>query len=222
MLATTDPDTREAREAWSSLCEHYWYPVYAFVRRHGHSDADARDLTQAFFAHTLEKNAFAHARRDRGRFRTFLLTLVRNFIVNERERETAGKRGGGQRHVSIESERETGTFSVDVPDTLTPDQTYEQLWARTTLDDAMARLTRAHADDRRFGRLKALLTDEAPASYAALSRDLDMTEGALRVAVHRLRQEYGRCLREAIAETVADPAEVDEELRYLLEVVSRR
>ena len=113
VLAASDPTSPEARAVWTSLCEHYWYPVYAFVRRTGRSDEDARDMTQAFFARTLEKNVFASARRDRGRFRTFLLTLVRSFLANEHDRDVAAKRGGGQVHASLDADRETGTFAVD-------------------------------------------------------------------------------------------------------------
>ena len=226
VLAASDADSPEARAAWTSLCEHYWYPVYAFIRRTGKSDEDARDLAQAFFTRTLEKNVFASARRDRGRFRTFLLTCVRNFLANAHDRDITAKRGGGQVHISIDAPRPDDSRAFEIADTLTPDDAYEHVWARATLDEAMAKLARMQAPaadgGRRFAALRTLLTDDNTASGATVARDLDMTDGALRVAVHRLRRHYGECLRETIAETVADPQQVNDELRHLLTVLSRR
>jgi len=224
VLAASGDEAADAHAAWASLCQQYWYPVYAFVKRHGRSEDDARDLTQAFFARTFEKHSFAHARRERGRFRTFLLTSVANFLANQHEREHARKRGGGLPHVALDA-TPPDAAAIDLPDTLDPNQVYERCWASATLESAMTRLERTHAapaEHKRFERLKPLLTDTDAQPYAAIARDLDVSEGAIRVAVHRLRRQYGQCLRDTIAETVADATQVDDELRYLLEVVSRR
>jgi DNA-directed RNA polymerase specialized sigma24 family protein len=225
VLAASGADSPDARTAWTLLCEHYWYPVYAFIRRTGRSDEDARDLTQAFFTRTLEKNVFASARRDRGRFRTFLLTCVRNFLANAHDRETTAKRGGGQPHVSIDVLRPDDGRAFEIAETLTPEDAYEHVWARATLAEAMAKLARLQAQastdgGRRFAALRTLLTDDNAEPAGTVARDLDMTEGAVRVAVHRLRRQYGECLRETIAETVADPRQVNDELRHLLAVLS--
>ena len=225
LVLASDSSSPEARAAWSTLCESYWYPVYAFIRRSGWSGEDARDLTQAFFTRAYEHNVFARASRDRGRFRSFLLGAVRNFIANEYDRATALKRGGDTTHVSIDAAAAGRQYELAATDNRTPDRLYEQAWAVSTLANAMTRLQEEQAaagDEARFARLKPFLTDNDPASYAALSKDLGLSEGALRVAVHRLRRQYGDCLREVVGETVEDPELVEDELRHLLAAVSEK
>src|SRR5512144_3266123 len=182
LVLASDADSPDAHAAWSSLCESYWYPVYSFIKRCGWSDEDARDLTQSFFARALERNVFAKASRDRGRFRTFLLSAVRNFINNEYDRASAAKRGGDQPHISIEADVDGRVQELVATDTRTPDRLYDQAWAVTTLAKAMTRLEKlqAHAGAAsRFQRLKPFLTDDDSAPYAELARDLDISKGAV-------------------------------------------
>ena len=220
MAAAGDPASTEARDALAELCEAYWSPIYAFIRRTGESDEDARDLTQAFLAYVLEKRAFRTARQDRGRFRSFLLASVRHFLANERDRERAKKRGGGRVLRSIDRvDDDDGGFVREPADTLTPDQVYERDWARAVLARALVRLEEAQKGEvrrRMFRHLQPFLTGDEPASYLELARTLRTTEGALRVAVHRLRRQWGECLRGVVGETVDAPEAVDDELRHLL------
>lgn len=214
----------EAASALETLCSTYWFPVYAFIRRSGRSADEARDLTQAFFARVLEKNYFQDAEQTRGRFRTFLLASVRHFIANERDAEMALKRGGGVRHVTLDVEPEERRFHREPCEKDTPERLYERRWALAALDAAMNRLAERYQRTARrklFDELRPLLTGDEPASYAELSARLGATEGALRVAVHRLRRQFASSLREVIADTVDDPHAVDEELRYLMAIVSR-
>jgi RNA polymerase sigma factor (sigma-70 family) len=223
LVLASDANSPEARAAWSSLCESYWYPVYSFIKRCGWPDEDARDLTQAFFTRALERNVFAKASRDRGRFRTFLLSAVRNFISNEYDRASAAKRGGDQLHVSIDADQDGRLHELADTDARTPDRLYDQAWAVATLAKAMTRLDELQSQQGaadRCHRLKPFLTEDGSAPYAELARDLKISEGAVRVAMHRLRRDYGECLREVVGETVDDPGQVDEELRHLLTVVS--
>jgi RNA polymerase sigma factor (sigma-70 family) len=224
LLEIRKRDSPEAASALETLCATYWYPVYAFIRRSGRSADDASDLTQAFFARVLEKNYFQDAEQTRGRFRTFLLASVRHFISNERDAELALKRGGGIRHVALEVEPEERRFHREPSENETPERLYERRWALAALDAALARLARKYESTARrklFEELRPLLTGDEPASYAELSARLGASEGALRVAVHRLRKQFASSLREVIAETVDEPRAVDEELRYLMAIVSR-
>jgi RNA polymerase sigma factor (sigma-70 family) len=224
IAASGDPASGEARGALAELCEAYWFPVFAFIRRTGKSNEDARDLTQAFFARVLEKRAFAQATQERGRFRSFLLASVRHFLANEYDHDRAVKRGGGRLPLPIELPDDEGSRFVQEPaDTVTPDQVYERNWAQAVIRRALARLEQAQTGDARretFRHLKPLLTGGEPASYADLARTLHTTEGALRVTVHRLRRQWGDQLREVVAETVESPAAVDDELRHLLVVAA--
>lgn len=208
--------------ALAALCETYWRPVYAFIRRSGRDPEDARDLTQMFFVRVLEKGFFTEADRSRGRFRSFLFASVRHFLANQHDWATAQKRGGGAPTLSLEFDDGERHYTLEPADPTTPERTYEHSWAMSVLDAAMARVQARYADGGRadlFARLKPYLTGDEPASYADLARDGGGTPGQLRVAVHRLRRDYGRALRDVIADTVATPGEVDDELRYLLDVV---
>jgi RNA polymerase sigma-70 factor (ECF subfamily) len=213
----SDPDA--ARAALSTLCEAYWYPLYAFIRRWG-ADADAaRDLTQAFFASILERRDIEQVRPERGRFRTFLLASLKHFLLNEAARERAAKRGGGVVPMPLAFDEAENRYAFEPIDAATPESLYERRWALTLVDRVIgavqARWQQAGRGEE-FNVLKASLLGEGPAGgYAAAAQRLGSTEGAIKVAVHRLRKTFRTDLRAAIAETVSDPADVDEELKYL-------
>jgi RNA polymerase sigma-70 factor (ECF subfamily) len=210
-----------SRDALDTLCRMYWPPLYAFIRRQGHDADDARDLTQAFIARILEKGTLRQFERGRGRFRAFLLACLKHFLANQRDLARAGKRGGGMPHVSIEDTAALDRWvGVEPQDRATPETIFERQWAMQVLEQAMTRLAEAcsrHGDSRRFDRLKPYLTREGDASsYREAARDLEMTEGAVKVAVHRLRERFHHCLREQVSLTVTDPAEISDEIRYLI------
>jgi RNA polymerase sigma-70 factor (ECF subfamily) len=206
----------EASRSLAILCENYWFPLYAFVRRAGHSAEDAQDLTQEFFVRLLDKHFLAAADSKKGRFRTFLITAVKRFLANEYDRVRAQKRGGGHRIVSLEGLE--ARYCQEPADTLTPERIFEQQWALTLLDQVLARLHAEMTTDGKaalFDALKDHLTGSQAAGYATTATRLGMTEGAVKVAAHRLRRRYRELLREEIAQTVATPDEIEEEIRYL-------
>ena len=215
-----------SRGALETLCARYWMPLYAYVRRHGHAPDDAQDLTQAFFAHLLEKNTIARADRTRGRFRSFLLASLRHFLADEADRARALKRGGGVRILPLEFETGEHAYVREPADNATPEQLYERRWALTLLDNVLARLRDEHARDGRAAQFDALgpcLTGTgAGQPYADLAARLGLTEAAVKSAVHRLRRRYRALLREEVAHTVAGSGDVDDELRHLLAVLARR
>jgi RNA polymerase sigma-70 factor (ECF subfamily) len=217
VLAAGRGASGDAREALAALCERYWYPVYAFVRGRGHGADEAEDLTQAFFAKLLEKRYVRDADPERGRFRSFLLAAVTHFLSNERDRETALKRGGGRAVVSLDAENAEGRYRLEPSHDMTPERVFRRRWALTLLERAVVRL-REEAERagqaERFERLKACLTGDA-VPHAEVAAALGMSEGAVKVAVHRLRRRYRELLRAEIADTVANPAAVDDELREL-------
>jgi RNA polymerase sigma-70 factor (ECF subfamily) len=219
IAAARGADPEAARAALSTLCEAYWYPLYAYIRRWG-ADADAaRDLTQAFLASLLERRDIEHVRPERGRFRTFLLASVKHFLLNEAVRARAVKRGGGVAVLPLAFDEAEGRYQFEPIDETTPETLYERRWALTVLERVLATV---QAKWQRSGRgaefeiLKtSLLGERPPGGYAAAARQLGTTEGAVKVAVHRLRKAFRAELKAAIAETVSDPADVDEELKYL-------
>ena len=224
VLAAGDRDSPDADTALASLCEAYWPPVYAYIRRSGRDGDAARDLTQAFFAQVLEKNFFGRAQRERGRFRTFLLSSVKNFLTNEWDRGQAAKRGAGRQPLSLEVDDGERSYQIEIADDVTPEHLYERRWALTVIGAAMARLERRFDEGGKqemFTRLKPFLTGQGPRSYADLATELAVSEGSLRVAVHRMRHQFAESLRETIAETVESDDEVEEELRYLLGAVAK-
>jgi RNA polymerase sigma factor (sigma-70 family) len=214
VAAAQDPAAPHAREALADLCRVYWPPVYAYARRRGHDHHAAQDLTQAFFARLLEKNDLAAADRTRGRFRAFLLTACQHFLANRHDHDTAKKRGGGRAHVPLD-------FAGRAPepaDDETPERAFDRQWALGLLDRALGELRAEYAGSGRatlFDALKDCLAGGAEVPHAEKARDLGMTEGAVKVAVHRLRQRYRDRLRGLIADTVAGPDEVDDEIRDL-------
>lgn len=225
VLKAGSGDTTGCREALSALCETYWYPVYAFVRRSGASAEDAEDLTQAYFARFLEKRFLDDVRPERGRFRSFLLVSVRNFLHNERDRERAQKRGGGRSPLPLHGEEGEARYEREPVDAVTPEVLFERAWVRAVLDRALDRLeaeSERELRGERFARLRPFLTGDGPeATYAEIAREWGVGDSAVRVAVHRLRRRFGAVLRDEVGRTVEDPAEVEEEIRHLLAVAGR-
>lgn len=223
VLAAGDGGDR-ASEALTRLCEAYWYPVYAVIRRQGHDRDAARDLTQGFFVCVLEKNYFRAADPARGRFRAFLSAAVRHFLSHERERAQALKRGGAAPPISIDVQTPDGDFQLEAHHELTPERLFDHQWAMVLLARVLARVAASHAAAGKalqFDRLKGYLTGENDGiSYAAVAGAMGLSEGAVKVAVHRLRREFREVLVEEIAETVSDPREIDAEVQHLLQSVS--
>jgi RNA polymerase sigma-70 factor (ECF subfamily) len=219
VLAAGQASTVHSREALARLCESYWYPLYAYVRRWGYDADQAQDLTQEFFAKLLEKHYLRAADPARGRFRSFLLASLKHFLSNERDRVGAAKRGGRATVVPLEFENAEGRYSREPADAETPETVYERRWAMTLLERTLLRLRRefeAAGKQVLFARLEGHLTgDQETLPYADLCVELNMSEGAIKVAMHRLRRRFGALLREEIGETVADPGEVDDEIREL-------
>jgi RNA polymerase sigma-70 factor (ECF subfamily) len=222
VLTARDEQSPQAAEALEKLCRRYWPPIYAFIRRRGHGPDDAQDLTQEFFARLLAKHYLDAADAAKGKFRTLLLTAVTRFLINERERAQAQKRGGRSSHFSLDA-AEAG-YRPQVSDLTTPETLYERRWAETVLDSVLVRLRQdfeAEGQLERFEILKPFLTGEKQApSGSEIAARLRVTETAVYSAVHRLRRRYGELLRAEIAHTVARPEEIDEELRHLLKVMS--
>jgi len=213
----------ETQEALAGFCRDYWRPLYYFVRRSGHSREDAQDLTQGFIARLLEKGSIARANPERGRFRTFLLSAFCHYLSNHQRDQSAQKRGGDAMFLSLDEGVEAGLLSQAV-DTMTPEHLYERSWALALLEKVMTRL---QGEYTRAGRQPLYETIQPHLSgaagrpgYAALGVSLGMSESAITVAVHRMRRRYGELLREEIAATVSAPEEIEDELRYLLQVVS--
>lgn len=226
VLSAGDPSSPRAAAALESLCRAYWYPLYAYVRRRGHSPPDAQDLTQEFFARLLEHNWIAHADRHKGRFRSFLLMAMKRFLSKEWDKVKTLKRGGQVRFVPLQLDTAETRYTREPADTRTPEQMFEKQWALTLLESVLKQLRRNYASDGKgglFATLEPCLIGRGEAQpYAALAAELGMTEGAVKVAVCRLRERYRDCLKEEIGHTVASPAEVDEELRHLFRVLARR
>jgi RNA polymerase sigma-70 factor (ECF subfamily) len=213
------------REALEKLCQTYWRPVYAFVRRQGHGPDDALDLTQGFFARFLERKQVKLADPDRGRLRSFLLCSLKNFLANEYAHAQAEKRGGGRTLLSLDQLREAETHFLAEPadSAAPPDQAFEKRWAFTLLDQVLSRLreeSTAAGAQTQFDALKVFVWgDQSAVSQVEVAARLGITPNALGVAVHRLRRRYGELLREAIAQTVTSKEEIDVELRHLIEVI---
>ena len=224
LAAAGGAPSEQADRALAELCAGYWYPLYAYVRRRGYDAEDARDLTQAFFARLLERQGLASADPARGRFRSFLLTALKNFLTSEWRRQAAEKRGGSAEVVSIDAADAERRYLAEPADTRTPEALYERRWALALLDRAVADVRRGYADRGQtelFDALKVYLgRDAAAVPYADLSRQLDRSEPSLRTALSRLRARWRTRVRELVAETVQDGRLVDDELRDLLRMIS--
>jgi RNA polymerase sigma factor (sigma-70 family) len=223
VLAARDGSDTEAGQALEELCQTYWQPLYSYVRHQGASPDEARDLTQGYFTELLTKDFLSDVDPSKGRFRSFLLVSLRHFLLHESDRARALKRGGGTSTLPLDMGAGEDGYSLRPTETLTPEQVFENRWAMTVLDRAMDRLRRtseAAEKAAQFEQLRQYLTSAEPQPpYREVAEVLGMNEGAVATAVHRLRKLYGQCLRTEIAETVVDPAEVDDELRHLLAVV---
>lgn len=217
MVAAGDSQNPDSRAALAELCQDYWYPLYAYLRRRGYPQEEAEDLVQGFFVQLLEKNYLKAADRERGRFRSFLLTALKNYAANEWDRRTAQKRGGPTPPLSLDFENAEGRYTIEPADERTPEQEYDRGWATAQLEQVLARMrAEAGESDERFALLQGFLTGEGEGiPYRDVAERLDMSEGAVKVAVHRLRQRFGAVLREEVARTLADPGDVDDELRHL-------
>ncbi len=220
VLAAKDKSSPESAAALEVLCRVYWYPLYAFVRRQGHSPSDAQDLTQEFFARLLEKQYLKAADREKGRFRTFLRVALRRFLANEWDRARRLKRGGGHTPLPLDTTAAEQRYQAERDDTLAPDRLYERRWARALLEQAMAHLRADYAAAGKvaeFDQLKGALTAERGGiAYRDIAAALGLSEGATRVAVHRLRKRFREAFRATVAETVSTPEEVEDELRHLV------
>jgi RNA polymerase sigma factor (sigma-70 family) len=220
VVAAGRNDTTRARNALENLCRTYWYPLYAYTRRWGHSPEDAEDLTQDFFAKLIAKGFLEAADREKGRFRSFLLVMLKRFLANEWDRAHARKRGGGKPALSLDISAAEELYRIEPADTLTPDKVYDRRWALTLLQKTMTRLRDELAAEGRsaqFDNLKVFLTAERGANpYSELAASLGQSEGALRAAVHRMRKRFRELFREEIAHTVASPNDIEAELRDLM------
>lgn len=224
VVAAGDPHRKEARAALVSLCENYWYPLYAYLRRRGYSADEAQDLTQEFFMRVLEGRYLDRADPEKGRFRSFILTSLKFFVANEEERQRARKRGGGML-LPLEISSGEERYRREPAHDETPERIFERRWALALLDRVVEKLRGEFAQYGRaehFERLKVFLLGQSDAPYAALAREMNTSEGALKVAVHRLRKRYRELFRQEIADTVADPVEVESELRFLAAVLTRK
>jgi len=219
ILAAGDPSSSQAAAALEQLCRIYWYPIYAYVRGSGIGPGEAEDLTQDFFARLIEKGYLAAVHQERGRFRWFLLCAVKRFLLNERDRATALKRGGMLRHVPYEGDNAERRYRLDAAHADSPDRLFDRAWAAELITAAYRQLEEEYALEGKatlFSRLQALLSgDPLDLTYAELGGTLGMTEGAVKVAVHRARRRYRDLLRERVAGTLHSPADVEEELRSL-------
>ena len=225
VLAAKQGDASQATAALEKLCRTYWYPLYAFLRRAGRSPHDAQDLTQEFFAHLFERNFLENVGAQKGKFRSFLLAALKNFLRDEWDKSRAEKRGGGQKFISLDDHNAEELYLLE-PDPSAPAETiFEQRWALTLLDQALARLREEFAAAGKtieFDHLKVFLsTLSSDGAYDAVAASLQMPIDTVAVKVHRLRQRYSELIRVEIAQTVASPADVEEELQHLFDAVGR-
>ena len=226
VLAAARTDSPEAQLALEKLCAGYWYPLYAYLRRAGSSQEEAEDLTQEFFAtRVINKRVLQGLDPGSGRFRSWLLTCLQNLVRNERDKQRTAKRGGAQPHVSLDLKDAEGRYLAEPAHDLTPERLYERSWALTLLDRALESLRQHYLDSGRqtlFEALKGFLPGERSAQpYAEIARQLDRSEDAVKMAVSRLRREYGERLVAEIQRTVDSPADVEAERRYLLAALAR-
>jgi RNA polymerase sigma factor (sigma-70 family) len=224
VLAAGHSETTQARAALEQLCQTYWPPLYAYVRRAGYSREEAQDLTQEFFARLLAQNTVARADPARGRFRSFLLASFKHFLSSEWEKGRAWKRGGRAQTIPLEFDTAESRCAQPAASGDTPDRAYDRQWALALLDVVLGRLQREYSDAGRddlfLGLKDTLAGGRAEIPYRDLGAQLGMSEGAVKVAAHRLRRRYRELLREEIANTVAGPEEVEEELRQLFAALS--
>lgn len=221
VFAAARAEEEHARMAMEDLCRTYWYPLYAYVRRRGHSKEDAEDLTQAFFARLCARNDLDGLNPERGRFRAFLLAALKHFLANEWDRSQRLKRGGGVTFLSLDAQDAEERYRIEPSHHLSPDKLYDRAWAMTLLERVVGKLEAVHAGNAAFVRLKPCLTGGRDAlDYAAVATEIGMSESAVRVAAHRLRRQYRELLRAEIAETLDEPGEFEDELQALYHAFS--
>lgn len=224
VVAAARQESPESAGALLALCEAYWYPLYAFVRRQGYGAEDAQDLTQGFFAVLLEKNYVGDADPRRGKFRSFLLTAIKHYLSNQRDRARAKKRGGGKPVLSLDLDLAESRYRLEPADATTPETLFERRWALTLLERAIDRLEDEYAaagNSALFQHLKDTLTHgRGDSPYREIARQAGISEGAVKVAVHRLRKRYRRLLEDEIAQTVADRSEIEAEIQQLFTVLT--
>ena len=221
VIAAGGRQQKESRSALVSLCENYWYPLYAYLRRRGYPADEAQDLTQEFFIRVLEGRYLDRADPEKGRFRSFLLVSLKFFVADEEDRLRARKRGGGMIE-SLELSSGEERYQREPAHGETPQRIFERRWALSMLERVVERLRTEfilHGRPEHFDRLKVFLLGQSDAPYSALAREMNTSEGALKVAIHRLRKRYRELFRQEIADTVADPSEVESELRFLAAVL---
>jgi RNA polymerase sigma-70 factor (ECF subfamily) len=223
VLASRDRDPERALAALERLCRTYWYPLYAYVRRHGHAPADAEDLVQGFFAQLLRRQSFQLADPHRGRFRSFLLASLNHFLADAANRASTLKRGGGQPVLSLDTEAAERHYQREASADADPERLYERRWALALLEVVLQRLEAEVAgigQADRFAALKgALVGERSPLPYAEVGKRLGLTEAAVKMTVQRLRRRYRELVREEIAHTVSSEDEIDEEMRHLFRVL---
>ncbi len=219
VFSAADRESPKAEQALEKLCHAYWYPLYAFVRRSGHSPHEAEDLTQGFFERLLSRNFLASARPESGRFRSFLLAALKNYIINEWQASRAQKRGGKRQFISLDEQSAEGRYQIEPADHLTPEHLFDRRWALTVMQRVMERLQAEYAAAGKtalFDELKGFLAEKQPTPHAEIAAKHGISANAVCVAIHRLRHRYAGLLREEISHTVKDPADVDDEIRHLI------
>ncbi len=219
-MAAGERDTPQSLGALEQLCRVYWFPIYVFIRHQGHSPEDAQDLTQEFFVRLLQKNSVGRADRDKGRFRSFLLGALKHLLADEKAKQEAKKRGGDRSLLFWDQIGAEERLRVEATKELSPDRAFDRRWAMTVLEQATERLRREYATPERrkvFAELKGYVTgDPSAAPYSATAARLSLTESAVKSAIYRLRRRYYALVREEVAQTVADPAGLEEEIGYLM------
>lgn len=223
VIAAGDENHSSAEAAMATLCQSYWYPLYAFIRRQGYQSSDAQDLTQAFFSHLLEKRSVSHANRERGKFRTFLLSSLKNFLANERARNQAKKRGGGRPVLSLDFEHAESRWLQEPSSKVTAEQEFERRWATSVLDKVIEALRATYQASGEANAFEQLLPYLASSSmnqpYEKVAQELGISVPAVKTRVYRMRQRYRRLLQSEIATTVASPDDVDSEIQELFQAL---
>ena len=224
VLAAGRTDSPQGARALERLCQTYWYPLYAFIRRRGYDPHTAEDLTQEFFAGLFERDALSGVSQERGRFRSFLLASVTNVLRNDWDKRNAQKRGGGRRIISFDETSPEERYRSEPVDGITPERLFERRWALLLVERVLKRLEAEHASKEEhefFEAVRPFLIEEADAAARArVAAQLKMSEGALKVALHRFRRRFGELLRREVAHTVGSQEEVEAEIRHLLDVLS--
>jgi len=225
VLAAASREPEHGPRAMEELCATYWFPLYTYVRRQGWSPQDAEDLTQDFFARIVEKETLANVGPEKGKFRTFLLVCLKRFLANEHQRRLAAKRGAGRKPISFDGAEAEQRYGLATGEEDSPELAFERRWAMAVLERAIGRLAAEFATrgkEKLFNHIKVYLAaDQAAPPYAKMAEQMGVTEAAVKVAVHRLRGRYRTLVEEEIAATLEDPAQVNEEIEYLMHVLSR-